>query len=176
MIPSILIFLGIIAGAALLGYGLLVRLPRSGASEAWIRGLDWICRLALAGVFVYAAWEKLLDPYAFASNTYAYRLVPPVVANVTGIALPAMEVLAAVALLTGVLKRGAALFFLGLLAFFVFALFQAILRGIDIHCGCFGKESHPVSFWLIAQDQALIVAALYVLATDYRRRRGRAAG
>jgi uncharacterized membrane protein YphA (DoxX/SURF4 family) len=163
--------LAITAGASLVGWLLLSRLPRC-AAPGITRALEWVCRLALAGVFVYAAWEKILDPYAFAANTYAYRLVPPVVATATGIALPMMEVVAAAALVTGVLWRGGALFLGGLLAFFVFALFQAILRGIDIQCGCFGKESHHVSFWLIVQDELLLVAALFLLRMDHLRRSG----
>lgn len=170
MIKPILIFLAITAGASLLGYLLLARLPRFGSHRV-LWALEWICRLALAGVFLYAAWSKLFDPYAFAANTYAYRLVPPMVATVTGIALPAIEVLAAVAVLSGVWWRGGTLLLAGLLAFFVFAVFQAILRGIDIHCGCFGKASHKVSFLLIAQDQALLVAAIFLFWNDHRRRR-----
>lgn len=172
MVWSIVIFLAITALASLLGYLLLARLPRLGSSPL-LRVLEWICRLALAGVFLYAAWSKLIDPYAFASNTYAYRLVPPVVATATGIALPAIEVLAALAVLTGIWWRGGVLLIAGMLAFFVFAVFQAILRGIDIHCGCFGKASHKVSFLLIAQDQALLVAALFLVWNDARRRHAR---
>jgi len=74
-------------------------------------------------------------------------------------------------LLTGIFWRGSALFLAGLLAFFIFAIFQAILRGIDISCGCFGKESHPVTYWLIAQDQLLFLAAVLPLWLDHRRRR-----
>jgi putative oxidoreductase len=172
MIWSILIFLAITAAAVALGYVSLARLPRV-VSPTVLKALEWLCRLGLAAVFIYAAWSKLFDPYAFASSTYAYRLVPPVVATVTGIALPAVEIIAALAVLSGVLWRGGVLLLAGMLAFFVFAVFQAILRGIDITCGCFGKASHPVSFLLIAQDELLLVAAMYVLWIGHLRARGR---
>lgn len=172
MIGSILIFLAITACALALGYLSLARLPRA-ASPQILKALEWLCRLALAGVFIYAAWSKLFDPYAFAANTYAYRLVPPAIATVTGIALPAIEVIASLAVLTGLLWRGGVLLLAGMLTFFVFAIFQAILRGIDISCGCFGKSSHPVSFLLIAQDQLLLVAALFLLWVGHLRGRGR---
>jgi len=169
---SILILLAITACGVALGYGSLARLPGA-ASPKVLRALEWLCRLGLAGVFIYAAWSKLFDPYAFAANTYAYRLVPPALATVTGIALPAIEVIASVAVLTGLLWRGGALLLAGMLVFFIFALFQAIVRGIDISCGCFGKSSHPVSFLLIAQDQLLLVAALFLLWVGHLRDRGR---
>jgi putative oxidoreductase len=172
VILSILIFLAITACAGALAYLSLARVPRA-ASPLALKGLEWLCRLGLAGVFIYAAWSKLFDPYAFASNTYAYRLVPPPVATVTGITLPAVEIVAALAMLTGVLWRGGVLLLAGMLAFFVFAVFQAILRGIDIHCGCFGKASHPVSFLLIAQDQLLLVGCLFLLWVGHLRDQGR---
>ena len=176
MISSILLFLAMTGAAIVLGYFLLLRLPQSPVSPRITRGLEWICRCALALVFVFAAVEKLMDPYAFASSTYAYRVVPPAVANVVGIAVPAVEILAAIALLTGLFWRGGAVVLGGLLVLFIAALFQAILRGIDISCGCFGKESNPVSFWLIAQDELLLLCVFFPLLMDFRRRTRRSPG
>ncbi len=170
MITSIAIFTGLSLGALILGYVMLVILPVSRVSPKVLRTLEWVCRLLVAGTFVWAAVGKLHDPYAFAVSTYAYRIVPPEVATVTGIALPAVELVAAAALVTGLFWRGGAVILGGLLLFFVFALFQAILRGIDINCGCFGKESSPVSFWLIARNEVLVVCALFPLLMDARRR------
>lgn len=169
MIPSIAIFTGITLAAWILGYVMLVILPVSRVTPRLLRALEWVCRLLVAGIFVWAAVGKLQDPYAFAVSTYAYRLVPPEVATVTGIALPAVELVAAAALVTGLFWRGGAVILGGLLLFFVVALFQAILRGIDISCGCFGKESSPVSFWLIARNEFLVVGALFPLWMDARR-------
>ncbi|MCK4303582.1 MAG: DoxX family membrane protein [Candidatus Eisenbacteria sp.] len=173
MLTSILVFLAITAVAAGVGYAFLVRLPASRIPPKTMRYLEWICRYALALIFLFAAWEKLQNPYAFASDTYAYRAVPPSWATITGIALPAIEVLAAGALMTGLFWRGGAVVLGGLLVIFIAALFQAILRGIDINCGCFGKESNPVSFRLIAEDELLLLCALFPLWIDHLRRTGR---
>jgi hypothetical protein len=171
MAIAILLFLAITAAVVGAGYLLLVRLPGGRPSALYLRILAWICRLVVALVFFLAAWGKLQDPFGFAVNTYAYRIVPATWATVTGIALPAVEVLAALALVSPLLWRGGALLLGGLLAFYVFALFQAILRGIDISCGCFGKESSPVSFWLIARNELLFLCALFPLWLDHLRRR-----
>ena len=79
------------------------------------------------------------------------------------------------ALIAGPLWRGGAVILGGFLIVFIAALFQAIVRGIDIHCGCFGKESHSISFWLIAQDYGLLILALVPLVWYLRRRASRAA-
>ncbi len=170
MIMSILIFTGITAAVLLLGYVMLGVLPVSRIPAAGLRTIEWACRIVLAAVFVLAAYEKLQDPYAFASSTYAYRVVPPQVAIAVGIAMPAVEIIAAFALLSGLFWRGGALILGGLLLAFVVALFQAILRGIDIDCGCFGEESSPVSFWLIARNQVLFLCALFPMWMHVRRR------
>lgn len=157
-------------GSLLVLYLTLLRRPRAPLFPRETYGIEWICRCTLAFVFIYAAWEKLLDPYSFAATTYAYRLVPPLAAIVTAIAMPITDIIASVALITGIFWRGATVLLSGMLVFFVFALFQTILRGIDISCGCFGKESHEVSFWLIVQDEFLLVAALFPLWMDHLRR------
>jgi hypothetical protein len=85
--------------------------------------------------------------------------------------MPALEVLASLALVSRVLWRGGALILGTMLLVFVAALFQAILRGIDIECGCFGKGSSPVSFWLIARNYGLLLLALFPLVAERARAR-----
>jgi putative oxidoreductase len=168
---TILIFAGLTLAAAAAAYGLLVHLARLTATGAPGRWLAWLCRIALAGLFLWAAYGKLRDPYAFAASIYAYRIVPAGVATVGGVVMPAIEIVAALALITGLLWRGGGIVLAAMLAVFVAALFQAILRGIDIHCGCFGEGSSRVSFWLIARNYGLLLLALYPLARDAWRER-----
>jgi len=171
----VLIFLGILALATLVGYFWLGRLAAGGLPRGPQRALEWIARVVLATVFLWAAYEKASDPYGFASSIYAYRVTPAGLSILAGLMMPAIEIAAAVALLTGFLWRGGAIILGGLLVVFIAALFQAILRGIDIDCGCFGQESSPVSFWLIARNFGLLLLALFPLVTDRRRARAAAA-
>jgi len=171
VLVSALILAALSALAAAAGHALLVRLaPRLTGRMGTV--LAWACRLTLAAVFLAAAYGKLRDPYAFAVSIHAYRLVPPAWASVSAVVMPAVETVAAIALASGLLWRGGAVILGGLLAVFLVALSQAILRGIDIDCGCFGKGSSPVSFWLIARNYGLILCALLPLALD-RLRAGR---
>jgi putative oxidoreductase len=171
MLAQIAILFTITALAAGLGYLLLAKLPpRLDRRPGVLRLIEWTCRLALAAVFLAAAFGKLRDPYGFAVNLFAYRLLPAAWAAPAALVLPAIESVAALALITGLLWRGAALICGTLMLVFIAALAQAILRGIDIDCGCFGEGSSPVSFWLIARNYLLLLCALLPLAIALRRR------
>jgi hypothetical protein len=167
---KLLIFLAITGAAGAVGAlwlgGVARRLP-PGRRRAL---LILASRLIPAAVFLAAAYGKLRDPYAFAVSVYAYRVLPASLATVFAVLTPAIEVVAAVALASGRLSRGGAVLIGGLLLVFIAGLAQAILRGINIDCGCFGKGSSPVSFWLIARNYGLLLLALFPLAVERVRR------
>jgi hypothetical protein len=47
----------------------------------------------------------------------------------------------------------------GLLVAFIAFVAQALLRGIDLRCGCFGGDE-PASWWTVARDAAMLAAAI----------------
>jgi len=125
------------------------------------RWLVFLCRLAVGGVFVYASWNKLLDPQAFAEAVHNYRLVPFALLHPWAHFLPVVELLAGAALILGVLRRGAALTLAGLTALFIAAIATALARGLDISCGCFNTDSgHGVGVGLLLRDLVLLAACL----------------
>ena len=170
MLGKLLIFLAITAAAAGLGALWLGRVARRLPPGRWRTFLVLASRLVPAIVFLAAAYGKLRDPYAFAVSVYAYRVLPASLATVFAVVTPAIEVSAALALATGLLWRGGAILIGGLLLVFIAGLAQAILRGINIDCGCFGKGSSPVSFWLIARNYGLLLLALFPMVVERARR------
>lgn len=172
---SILIFLGLSALAVFVSFLLFYWMPRHALSPRGLSVAGWIFRAGLAAVFILAAVPKLIDPYGFAVNVFAYRAVSPFLATLTAVVLPPIELVAALALVSGLFWRGAAVATAGMLIIFIVMLFRAIVLGIDITCGCFGKASHEVSFWLIAQDYGLLILALSALSWDWRRKLARQA-
>lgn len=171
MLAHVALLAGITLLAALAAGLLLTRLAPRIANGRYAILVSYACRLALAAVFLAAAYGKLRDPYGFAVSIYAYRVIPADWAAPAALAMPAIETLASFALLTGLLWRGGSAILGGLLLVFIAALGQAILRGIDIDCGCFGKGSSPVSFWLIARNYLLLLCALLALALSPPGRR-----
>ena len=133
--------------------------------------VHWLLALAVGGVFVYASLSKIADPQAFAKIVYHYQVIGPsaslgfVPANLLGVALPWLELIAGILLIAGLWRREAALITALMLAVFVVAVASALARGIDIqNCGCFALDaSGRAAGWkLIAGDLALLAAALVV--------------
>jgi len=106
-----------------------------------MKTLRWILRLAIAGVFGFAAVTKLADPGAFADAIQTYHLIPPRLAALVAVWLPWLELVAGLALLWPRHAPAAGRLLAALTALFLLALAQAWLRGIDLRCGCFGGDA-----------------------------------
>lgn len=138
------------------------------AGRRWLhtdrgRALVLLLRLVLAAIFAFAALPKLLDPIAFARDIDNYRMVPDALIGPLALLLPAAELVIALALVTGVQARGAAIVSALLLFGFAGGMIQAIVRGINLDCGCFGQFAEAqVSWWSVARNTALIGASLCV--------------
>ena len=84
------------------------------------------------------------------------------------VGMPLLELLVALALVTGVHARGAALVASTMLVMFAIAMVQAIARGIDLDCGCFGHVVETRVSWLtVTRNVVLTLAcALVVMGPD----------
>jgi len=103
--------------------------------------LDLLARFYLGGVFLYAAWGKVLDPYSFAVNIATYQVLPLELVNVSAVVLPWLELIAGVLLIAGVFTRAQALLVNGMLLVFIAAIASALYRELDLGtCGCFASE------------------------------------
>ncbi len=125
-------------------------------------------RLVLAALFAAAAAPTILDPVSFARDVENYHLLSPELVAVVAVVLPPLEMVLALALLTGVHARGAAVVTGGLLLGFAGGMAQAIARGIDLDCGCFGSAmAMEVSGWTVARNLVLaLLAGLVAAAPD----------
>lgn len=122
--------------------------------------------LGLGGVFLVAAWSKVLDPRPLVTIIWGYRLVPAGPANLIAIFMPFMELAVALCLITGYKRRGAALWATVMLSGFMIALGINAVRGIDVACGCFSQsatETHNAWF-LVLRDLPMWLAAVVMLA------------
>ena len=140
------------------------------AAGAERRGLlPWVAaavRVGLGALFLYAAVLKIADPMRFAEAVANYRLLPGALVPAAAAALPGVELGVAACLLAGLWGRAAALVVAALMAVFTAATVQALARGIDLRCGCFGASSDPVTLWTVARDVALVGAAAFVTWAD----------
>lgn len=133
----------------------------------------WLLRAALAGVFVYAAIPKLLEPAEFAISIQNYRIVPDAIVGHLALFVPVFELVIALGLLLPAYQRGAALLATLMLAVFTVAMAQARWRGIDLSCGCFGAAFEAkVSWFTVARTLALGVVSAIVLVATHKLRPG----
>ncbi len=103
------------------------------------RVIEWVFRIALAALFLYAGVGKLFDIQQFAIDVHNYRLTPwPLSVLVAGY-LPWLEIVSAAGLLYWRLYSGALATVGALSLLFTVALGLAWVRGLDISCGCLGK-------------------------------------
>jgi putative oxidoreductase len=122
---------------------------------------DWLAlsaRILVAGVFLWAAVPKLIDPGSFAADVQNYRVVPDAWATHIALLVPVFELVLALGLLLPNYQRGAALLATGLLLVFSLAMAQARMRGIDLSCGCFGAAFEAKVSWLTVARSALLAA------------------
>jgi uncharacterized membrane protein YphA (DoxX/SURF4 family) len=109
----------------------------------WGRASFILLRLFLGVVFVYASFDKILRPAAFAEIIYNYQILPDPLINIASIFLPWLELLLGLLLIFGFWLPGAVLIANALfLVFFATLIFNSA-RGLDIDCGCFSVSRLP---------------------------------
>ncbi len=125
-------------------------------------------RLILAAVFIYAGIGKILDPAGFTADIENYRLLPYFLSALTAVVLPWIEVICGILLITGKWINGASLIIIILNMVFIIAITSAILRGLDINCGCFSlsKEGSSVSIVRIAEDFLFLGFAIVIFLVN----------
>src|SRR5687768_16183024 len=105
----------------------------------------WILRFTLGLVFLYASIGKILDLSRFAESLIAYQFFDsPQTIKYLAVTLPWMEWFCGIFLLLGVFVRSVSILTTLLLALFIFAIVSALLRGLEINCGCFGSAAETV--------------------------------
>jgi uncharacterized membrane protein YphA (DoxX/SURF4 family) len=129
--------------------------------------LALLARLVVGAVWIWAGLAKLADPIGSIRAVQAYDLLPTSWVEPIGY-LPAVEVVVGMALVVGVMSRGAAVLSALLFVGFVIGISTAWARGLEIDCGCFGgggydpnaSDKYPLE---IARDVALLAASLFVI-------------
>lgn len=126
----------------------------------WQAILGWAGRLITGGVFIFAGVQKLLDPAAFAQDIANYQAFPYWTWNLAAAIVPVTEIVAGLAVLTGVRRRAGAIVLGSLTVAFLGLILSVIFREIDLDCGCFGEaaEASEVGWPMVFRDLALLAA------------------
>ncbi|AHF93812.1 DoxX family protein [Opitutaceae bacterium TAV5] len=119
-------------------------------------------RLALGLLLLWAGLTKLAATREFYLDLLAYRLpLPDSLLRLTAAVFPWLELLVGAGLLANRWREVFRPLAVAITALFVLALGQALVRGLDISCGCFGR---PLFAWAATPGFALARALLLLSA------------
>ena len=130
-----------------------------------------VCRIFLGFMFIYASLDKIANPEEFAKQIGYYKALPFGLENLLAIILPWAELIMGICLIAGLLVDGAALVSIIMMLVFILAISQAMLRGIDITCGCFkvSADSEKLGLDTIIRDIVFLVMSFIVLNRQERK-------
>jgi len=115
--------------------------------------LRLVLSLLFGGVFFLAGSLKVRDPQLFTMQVRSFEMLPDPWNAALALALPWMEILCGLAVITGDLRRGALVLLNGTLVVFLAVLGWTISTGKQVDCGCFGTALQlkmPVEFGMDA--------------------------
>ena len=126
-----------------------------------------VIRIVLGSVFLWASFDKIIDPAKFARSITNYHVFPYGIENTIAIVLPWLELFIGSGLILGVMVDGSIVITSVLLVLFNLMISQAILRGFNIECGCGLKEGQLVGIEKILENFVLLGGAyiLYIRET-----------
>jgi putative oxidoreductase len=136
----------------------------------WPRYVLLIGRLILGGVFVYAAYTKLREPWMlFAMAVNSYQFLPDWGVTLVARGLPWFELALGLILLTGWKLRWTSTVAACLLGFFFTLMLYTYIKNPNsnaIHCGCFGfgEKLGPLT---LLRDGALLALALILAGGSF---------
>jgi uncharacterized membrane protein YphA (DoxX/SURF4 family) len=123
-------------------------------------GYGWVLlRCVLGGVFIYASFYKILSPGAFAHQIYNYHMLPPWAINPLAMTLPWLQLFCGLCLIVNRWTRGASLWIVVMVGIFQIALASALIRGLNISCGCFKSGGAKATWLTFGRDFILFVAS-----------------
>ena len=132
-------------------------------------------RLILGGIFVYAAYTKLRQPWMlFAMSLDSYRMLPAWFIEPIARMMPWVEMFLGLLLLAGWGLRWVGACASTMLVVFIGAMIHAQSRGLAIDCGCFGigERLGPKTY---LRDGLFVALALAVTVGAFLTRRAQRA-
>ena len=131
-----------------------------------------LCRLVLGGVFIYASLDKIAHPAEFAKAIGNYHVLPFGLENLLALFLPWLELLTGILLIVGIMVDGATILIISMNIIFIFAISQALARGISIECGCFSVSTEGgsnIGFQTILRDFVYLIMAFIIFYRQDKR-------
>lgn len=129
--------------------------------------ISFLFRLLVGVLFIYAAYEKIVNPYSFFRSIQEYNLLPMFLVPLAAVVLPWLEMLTGIFLVLGAFYRASGFIILCLMIIFEAAIIVNLIRGVDMDCGCglpldFLGVSEKLSWTTVLRDSVFIIMALEI--------------
>lgn len=138
--------------------------------KVFLSGVEWVIRLGIGSVFFYAGIIKVFNPNDFAVVIAGYGLLPELMIFPVAVALPILELIAAVGLIFR--ARGSLTALFVMLVGFIAVLSYGILLGLDVDCGCFSSTDPEAAYkglkHALYRDLLLLVGMSYLFLHEFR--------
>ncbi len=134
---------------------------------------QFLLRIALGGIFIYAGIVKLITIREFAGVISVYGIVPDSLLALTAIGLPILEIATGAGLMLNI--RFCLECVTGLLVLFIFVLWFGMLEGLDVDCGCFSvaeQNEHDGLKNALVRDVLFLATAGYLFYKRWKNRPG----
>lgn len=105
--------------------------------------------------FIWAAFPKVMQPFAFAKSIWNYDLLPGSLINLSALGMPMLELFAGLALIFWVFRKGGGLVTAGLLVLFILAVGFNMLRGHEFNCGCTSNKVYLTEMFLSGWNEKI---------------------
>ncbi len=119
-------------------------------------------------VFAYAGALKVADPAAFAEAIARYRILSWPGSVAVALYLPWLELAAVIALCCPGWRRAGQWLLLGRSLGFSAVIASALVRGLDIECGCFGSGPGTSLWFSLTRALALSLCSAALLWLELR--------
>jgi len=125
--------------------------------------INLIFRIILGAIFLIAATSKIADPSGFAGEIANYKITPQFLNNILAVALPWIELVCAIFIITGVRLKASSAILGILLIIFNVAILIALAKGLNINCGCHTKiMAEQVGWQKLLENTGMYLFAFYI--------------
>lgn len=124
--------------------------------------LSFLFRSIVGFVFLYAGVGKIVEPNSFAKEILNYKLIGEELSRIIAIFLPWLEVIIGIFLIFGIRLKTTSFISSVLLIGFTLGVLSAMLRGLNINCGCFAYHIEYVGWKKILENSLFIIMSIYV--------------
>lgn len=128
-------------------------------------------RLCLAFIFIYASFDKIINPKDFADIVYSYKILPVLFVNPVAIFLPWFELVLGVLLLVGKYRDASVFLVNVLLLSFWLLMIANYYRGVDVSCGCFSTkpDASASMLWYMFRDGIFVLMGICLAWVHWKR-------